>query len=83
MMWESASVPHSLWRHQYKTAPSLGNCIRSASKCREKAASRTLRERRGLYRLLTDRWKDESDLHYITKVLVVKHPVGSRRICAG
>jgi len=33
--------------------------------------------------LLTDRWKDESDLHYITKVLVIKHLVGSRRICAG
>jgi len=35
-------------------------------------------EREGLYRYLTARWKDESDDHYLTKVLIVKHLVESR-----
>jgi len=62
-----------------KQANSLSDCIRRASGyLGRKVAPEVLAERGGLYHYLTKRGENESDDHYLTKVLVVKHLVESR-----
>ncbi|MFP3138280.1 MAG: hypothetical protein RXS42_08730, partial [Nitrososphaeria archaeon] len=58
---------------------SLSDCIRRASSYwKRRAVPDVLKERKSLYRYLTERGENESDDHYHMKVLVVKHLVESR-----
>ena len=78
LLCELAGLAFGIDTRGLEGTSSLSDCIGQASSYWEEAVPDVLEERESLYHYLTARWKDESDDHYLTKVLVIKHLVESR-----
>jgi len=78
LLCELAGLAFGIDTRGLEGTSSLSDCIGQASSYWEEAVPDVLKEREGLYHYLTARCKDESDDHYLTKVLVIKHLVESR-----
>jgi len=78
LLCELAGLAFGIDTRGLEGTSSLSDCIGQASSYWEEAVLEVLEERGSLYHYVTAEWKDESDDHYLTKVLVVKHLVESR-----